>query len=133
MTVTFTNNPAGSNRDLIRILVHDTTGQLSDETINYFLTSEPSVWYAAAMCCDTLAAEHGGRTSLTVGDLTVGYSAAEYKSLARNYRTRGSLAAVPFAGGIRESDKDTEATDTDRVPHAFSIGMHDDNGSTYDV
>jgi hypothetical protein len=115
------------------VLVQDTTGRLSDETINYFLTSEPSVWYAAAMCCDTLAAEAGGKTSLTVGDLSVAYSAGEYKSLARNFRIRGSRAAVPFAGGIKVSDKNTETDDTDRVPHAFAIGMHDDAGSTYAV
>lgn len=133
MSVTFGNDPAGSNRDAIRILIHDTTGRLSDETIAYFLASEPSVWYAAAMCCDTLAAQQGGKTSLTVGDLSIGYSAGEYKSLSKSFRIRGSLAAVPFAGGISQSDKDTETSDTDRVGPSFTIGMHDDVGSTYGV
>ena len=133
MSVTFTNRPATSNRDLVRILIHDTTGRLSDETIDYFLTSEPSVWYAAAMCCDTLSAEAQGKTSLTVGDLSVGYSAGEYKALAKSFRIRGSRAAVPFAGGITQSDKNTETADSDRAEPSFAIGMHDDAGSTYGI
>ena len=135
MTVTFGNNPSGSNRDLVRILVQDTTGRLTDETIDYFLTSEPSVWYAAAMCADTLAGLMGGSASVTVGDLSsVNWlSAPQLRSLAKSFRMRGSLAAVPFAGGIKQSDKDTENADTDRVPHAFGIGKLDDQGSTYDL
>jgi len=131
MTATFTNKPDTSNLDLVRILVNDTTGSLSDETINYFLASEPSVWYAAAMCCDTLASQAGGQTSLTVGDLSIAYSAGEYKTMAKSYRIRGARGAVPFAGGISVSAKDTEKDDTDRVAPAFSIGMHDDPGTTY--
>jgi hypothetical protein len=135
MSVTYGNDPAHSNLDLVRVLVQDTTGRLSDETINCFLTSEPSVWYAAAMCADTLAGLMGGSGSLTVGDLSsVSWlSAPQLRSLAKSLRVRGSQAAVPFAGGIKVSDKDTEKADTDRVPHAFAVGMHDDQGSTYGI
>lgn len=135
MTATFTNNPSGSNRDLVRILIQDTTGRLSDETINYFLTSEPSVWYAAAICAETLAGLMGGSGSLTVGDLSsVSWlSAPQLRSLAKSFRVRGSLAAVPFAGGISQSDKNTETANTDRVSPSFTVGMHDDVGSTYGV
>lgn len=131
MTVTFGNNPAGSNRDLVRILINDTTGKLSDETINYLLASEPSVWYAAAMACDMIGGQSGSVSGMTVGDLTVSYGAGQtnYTALAKQLRSRGSRGAVPFAGGLTLSQKDTERTDTDRVPPAFSIGMHDDGSS----
>lgn len=133
MSVTFTNKPATSNRDLVRILIHDTTGKLSDETIDYFLSSEPSVWYAAAMCCDAIAGQQAGVSGMTVGDLSITYGGTQsnYASLAKQLRMRGSRAAVPFAGGIKITDKDTELADTDRAEHAFSVGMHDDVGSTY--
>jgi hypothetical protein len=131
MSVTFTNDPAGSNRDLVRIIVNDTTGKLSDETIAYFLASEPSVWYAAAMCADTIAGQYSQAGDLTVGDLTIRRNVAEYRSLARSLRQRGSLGAVPFAGGISQADKDAETSDTDRVAPAFRVGQTDDPGSTY--
>ena len=129
MSVTFGNNPAGSNRDLVRILIHDTTGLLSDETIDYFLTSEASVWYAAAMCAETIGGQKSQAGDLTVGDLSIRRTISEYRNLAKQLRSRGSRGAVPFAGGLTLTDKDTERTDTDRVPPAFSIGMHDDGSS----
>jgi len=130
MTATFSNNPSGSNRDLVRILISDTTGKLSDETINYLLASEPSVWYAAAMACDLIAGQTEGVSGMTVGDLTINYGGvrSDYVSLAKQLRVRGSRGAVPFAGGITQSAKDTEKANTDRVVPAFSIGMHDDPG-----
>lgn len=132
MTVTFSNNPANSNRDLVRILIDDTTGKLSDETIGYFLTSEPSVWYAAAMCADLLAGQMAAKGSLTVGDLSVvsWLSAPQYRALAKQFRVRGSMAAVPYMGGRTESLKQSEASDSDRVAPAFTVGMHDDPGSS---
>jgi hypothetical protein len=126
MSVTFTNSPAGSNRDLIRILINDTTGRLSDEYIAYSLTAEPSVWYAAALCAETISGQFSQSGDLTVGDLSIRRSISEYRNLAKTLRARGSRGAVPFAGGLTVSDKDTEKTDTDRVKPAFSIGMHDD-------
>jgi hypothetical protein len=132
MTVTFGNRPAASNLDLVRILINDTTGKLSDESINYFLTSEASVWYAAAMCCDVIAGQSGPVSSMQVGDLSLTYGQSgqtDYKSLARQLRVRGSRGAVPFAGGLTLSDKDAEETDSQRVPPAFRIGIHDDVGS----
>jgi hypothetical protein len=126
MSVTFGNNPAGSNLDLVRVLINDTTGRLSDETINYFLTSEASVWYAAAMCAETIGGQYSQTGDLTVGDLSIRRSVVEYRNLAKQLRARGSRGAVPFAGGMTQSAKLTETLDTDRVPPAFTIGMHDE-------
>lgn len=134
MAATFTNRPANSNRDLIRILVHDTdtaNAKLSDETIDYYLSSEPSVWYAAALAAETIAGQYSAQGTLTVGDLSIQRQVSEYRGLSKQLRMRGARGAVPFAGGIKISDKDTEEDDTDRVAPSFKIGLHDDKGSTY--
>lgn len=130
MSVTFTNRPSASNRDLVRILINDTTGKLSDEAIDYFLTSEASVWYAAAMCCDAIAGQTAAVSEMTVGDLSITYGGEQsnYAGLAKRLRMRGARAVVPFAGGITSSLRDTEK-DSDRVPPAFQVGMHDDAGT----
>jgi hypothetical protein len=128
MSVTFTNKPATSNRDLVRILINDTTGRLSDEFIDYTLTSEASVWYAAAMCAEAIGGQYSQSGDMTVGDLTLRRTVNEYRNMAKQFRVRGSRSAVPFAGGITQSVKDTELDDSDRVVPAFSIGMHDDPG-----
>lgn len=134
MSATFTNRPATSNRDLVRILVHDTdcaNAKLSDETIDYYLTSEPSVWYAAGMAAETIAGQYSAQGTITVGDLSIQRSISEYRGLSKQLRMRGARGAVPFAGGIKLSDKDTETADSDRVAPSFTIGIHDDKGSTY--
>ena len=126
MSVTFGNRPANSNLDLVRILINDTTGRLSDETINYFLASEASVWYAAALCAETIGGQLSQSGDITVGDLSIRRTVNEYRSLAKTLRQRGSRGAVPFAGGISISAKNTERAASDRVVPAFSVGMHDD-------
>lgn len=129
MSATFGNNPAGSNLDLVRILVHDTTGKLSDETINYLLSSEASVWYAAAMCAETIAGSISQSGDVTVGDLSIRRTVNEYRNLAKQLRLRGARGAVPFMGGLTQTAHAAEA-DTDRIPSAFSVGMHDDPGDS---
>lgn len=131
MAVTFGNSPATRDRDLIRTLIGDTTGKLSDEFIDYAISSEANVWYAAAMCADVIGGQTGTVTDMTVGDLSIRYGTGQtnYAALAKQFRVRGSMSAVPFAGGLTQSDKDTEKDNTDRVVPAFSIGMHDDPAS----
>lgn len=135
MSHTFTNNPAGSNIDLLRVLLDDTTtsaSKFSDETLQWFVDNSASVWYAAAEAADTYAGVLAGKGSKRVGDLAVDYggSVGEYRAMAQRFRARGSRGAVPFAGGITRTDKDAERADTDRVGPAFSVGMHDYTGSS---
>ena len=137
MSYSYSNNPDGSNTDLLRMLLHDTssgTAKFSDEDLQWFVDNSASVWYAAAEAADTLAARiTASGASKSVGDLRIDYggSATEYHSMAQRFRARGSRAAVPFAGGIFQADKDTENADTDRVTPSFSVGQHDYTGSTY--
>ena len=137
MSYTFTNNPAGSNRDLLRTLLKDTSSgsaKFSDEALDWFLANSANVWYAAAEAADGLAAHLvSGGGSKQVGDLRIDYAggAAGWRSAAQRWRIRGNRDAKPFAGGVTVSDKDTEKADTNRAAPAFSVGMHDYTGSTY--
>lgn len=132
MAVTYGNSPAQSNRDLIRTLVNDTTGRLSDEFIAWTLTAEPNVWYAAALCAETIGGQLSQAGDLTVGDLSIRRTVNEWRNLAKTLRARGSRGAVPFAGGITQTDKDTEQTAADRPAPSFAVGMHDYDSSTGD-
>lgn len=133
----YTNNPDGSNVDLLRMLLHDTSSgsaKFSDEDLQWFVDNSASVWYAAAEAADTLAARlTAAGASKQVGDLRIDYggSAQEYRGMAQRFRARGSRAAVPFAGGIFSADKETEEADTSRSVPSFKIGQFDYTGSTY--
>jgi len=140
MSFTYTNHPDASDRDLMRMLLHDTSSgsaKFSDEDLAWFVANSASIWYAAAEAADTYAAQvTAGGVSKQVGDLRIDYgsggggAAGEYHAMAARFRARGSRSAVPFAGGIFQSDKDAEKDSSDRVAPAFSIGMHDERGSS---
>lgn len=137
MSYSYSNNPAGSNVDLLRMLLHDTssgTAKFSDEDLQWFVDNSANVWYAAAEAADTLAARiTASGASKSVGELRIDYggSAQHYENLAARWRSRGSRGAVPFAGGIFSADKDTENADTARSTPAFRVGQFDYAGSTY--
>ncbi len=133
MSFTWSNNPAGSNRDLMRMLLRDTSSssmKFSDEELAWYVANSASVWYAAAEACDTYAGKLAESGSKTVGDLSITRAVGDYRMTAQRFRARGARAAIPYAGGITVSDKDTETGDSDRVASAFRIGMHDEIGSS---
>ncbi len=136
MTFTFTNDPANSNRDAVRVLVDDRTEsghRLSDETIAWLLTSEANLWYAAAAAADTLASQFADAvTTKQVGDLrltkgdNVGNVAGSYRTLAaRLRRTAAMNGAAPFSGGIGKAANRTANDDTDWAKPQFAVAMHD--------
>jgi len=119
----------------MRMLLHDTssgTMKFSDEELAWFVANSASVWYAAAEAADTYAGTLAAKGSKSVGDLRIDYAGAlaEYRAMSARFRARGARGAVPFAGGIFQSDKDTEEADTERAAPAFAVGMHDYYTST---
>ena len=140
MSFTYTNAPATSDRDLLRMLLHDTssgTAKFSDEDLEWFAANSANIWYAAAEAADTMAAQvTAGGMRKKVGDLEIDYgsldggTAGTYKAMAARFRARGSRGAVPYAGGLTRSDKAAERA-SDRVTPSFSVGMHDYTGSSY--
>ena len=132
MTFTFTNNPSNSNRDLVRILINDTStaGQnLSDEFITYALAAKPNVYLAASLCAGTIAGQNTGvATKKQVGDLALWYDskATDYRTLAKELRVQAGMKVTPFSGGISVDDKDNQRDDADWDRPFAEIGMHDD-------
>lgn len=117
---------AVARRDAVRLLVKDTVSTrplIQDEELDFFLAENGNqVWGAAADACDALAAREA--KSKSVGDLSLSGMGESYNDLARRYRMRVASQAIPFAGGISVSDKDSREGDTDRTAPAFTRGLH---------
>lgn len=144
MTWSFTNNPANSNRDLVRILIQDTNTSaqlLSDEFIAYALAQKPNAYLAASLCAKTLvnstvaanAYLAANVTKKKVGDLEVSYggggggvaAADHYRALAKSLRLEAAMKVTPFSGGISVDDKASQRQDSDWDRPPFELGMHD--------
>ncbi len=131
MSWSYSGDPSSSDKDAVRFLIGDTDTNnqlLQDEEINYLLTTQGSVYAAAAEAAMSIAAKFARLADQTVGDLRISYSqrAEAYKALADSLSRRGDLKFVePYAGGISKSDKESVELDTDRVEPAFERGQFD--------
>ena len=94
MSWTYTNNPAGSSRDALRLAVGDTIEndpRLSDEEVEHFLGLYPdSLDLAAAQAAEAIAARYSSMAVSYVGDLdnSPHLKAEYYLKLARQLRSR---------------------------------------------
>src|SRR5438132_890234 len=129
----YTDNPSTNTSDAIRLLVGDVSTAasaifLSDKSYAYFYAQAGNVYGGAVLACNALAALNGGRAiTKTVGDLSYTKGDANYyKQLATEYRLQAGLRAVPYAGGISRSDKQSVRQDTDRVAPNFAKELMDD-------
>lgn len=132
-----------SSSDLykVRLIIGDADTnrqQLQDEEINYVLTVEAVVTYAAAACCDILAAKYAFQVNTENSELRVSAAARHkhYLELADRLRATGGgdipggegggLPVVGmYAGGTLKSEKETLIDDTDIVAPAFALGQDD--------
>lgn len=109
--------------DQVRFLIQDTnTGRqlVSDEEIEWVLSTEANVYMAAAAICDSLVAKAGSVKSRWIGDLRLVYDPHIYRGLAASLRSRGMGHQIPFAGGTSISDKQLQEQDSDAVqPRSF--------------
>ena len=94
MSWTYTNNPAGSSRDALRLAVGDTIEndpRLSDEEVEHFLSLYPECLdLAAAKAAEAIAARYSSMAVSYVGDLdnSPHLKAEYYLKLARQLRSR---------------------------------------------
>lgn len=124
---------SSSAKDQTRLMIGDTNPAnplLQDEEINYFLSRRPSPYGAAAEACRALATFYSGLATTQAGDTKIMYSdlskafalrAAGFENQAAN-----SGSGLPYAGGISQSDKETQLEDPDRVSPQFALN-DDDN------
>lgn len=118
----------------MRLLIRDVTDSaplLQDEEIAFLLTTtNGSIFAAAALACETLAARFSQQAAdKQVGDLRISFTnkANDYLTLAKQYSDRagssGLAAVTPYAGGLTYTDKSIDEDDLDIVPPAFKIGQ----------
>lgn len=139
--MSFSYNPdlAGSSGlSFVRMRVMDTSSgsyKLEDEEIDSLLTVYGSNKYlAAAAAADQIGASYAVRTDKTIGKLSIrgGSLSQQYFNLGKRLRYEAQLQATPFAGGISQTQKDSEIQDTDRVKPAFEVEQFDNPGSLED-
>ena len=132
MTWTFNGAPGtGSTdgrRDAVRLLIPDITASaqlITDESIAFFLSeSGNNVYRAAAHSCRALGSANAG-TAMSVGDLSISGLADSWGKKAKRLDVLADMGAVPYAGGITVSDKETDQSDSDIVQPDFARGQDD--------
>jgi len=135
MVWSYTGDPNSSPIDAVRFYVQDTIQadpQVSDEEIEFLLGMEgDDEIRTAARTAEIIAAKYARQVDKSVGGLSLsaGSRQDKYEKLAAALwaRTRNAGASLPFAyaGGISQTDKDSRASDTDRVEPAFTRTLHD--------
>jgi hypothetical protein len=121
----------------VRLLLGDTDSsapvqqRLEDEEITDLLTIAGGYRAGAAAAASALSGKFARlATSKSMGRASLVWQRfQQLRELAKDLQASVSLAAVPFAGGISQAIKDTNAADTDRVTPAFVKGMLDNPSS----
>jgi len=127
--------PNSSDRSWIRLRIGDNSSDnqlLQDEWIDALLESEGSKHEAAAVCADSLGAKFAQKADKAIGKLRIsqGKVADSFFKLADRLRTTAALSeSGAYAGGISESDRETDLDDTDAVRPAFARNQFANPGS----
>jgi hypothetical protein len=133
MTWTY-NTSLSAAQDQVRFYSGDTDSAaaitLSDEEILGAITLAGSARAAAALICENLAGRYstvGRQLQDDIGQsIDYGERATFFQARAVQLRSRVSLLALPFAGGISIAAKQAEEVRSDRVSPAFTKTLHDD-------
>jgi len=138
MTWHYSGNPAASDRDAVRYKLGDVNEDeqlVRDEEIAYALSEERDVNGAVALCAEGVAALLEREADVKVGPLSVDLSdkASHFWELAKTYRARSLVYALPSVGGISVEEKDEQRDDDDRVRPFFRRAMHRATGENLDT
>lgn len=140
MTWTYSTSSLGLAKNQVRLIIGDTSTsdqQLADEEISYVLGVQSTVTYAAASCCELIAAKYARKVNTQNGALRVSAAAQHehYLKLAERLRAGGPgtipgaeggvLLADMYVGGALVSEKSSLESDNDNVEPSFSLGMDD--------
>lgn len=138
MVFTYSGDPSDSDRDAVRFLSGDdvaTDFVLEDAEINWLLTQEANVYYAAAAAAERIATKWAGLADKQVGDLKISYrdQAKQFRTRAADLRRRALMGGAKIHAPNQSQDEiDTREDNSDRVRPAFSRGMHDNPGAPAD-
>lgn len=122
------NDALTTDKDKVRIRIGDiesTDPVLSDGEITYALSVASNDLNQAAICaCEFAIAKYSKQPDVRFGPSSVSGSqrSAQYRALLGELKRRSisSGSALPYAGGISVSDKQTQEANTDRVQPAFA-------------
>ena len=136
MTWTYGGDPGANDRDEVRFLCGDTdtTDQLvTDEEIAYAIDDAGNNKAAAALICDSIAAEFARDVDVKNGPGKEWASQRydQYTKKAKELRAKASTFAKPKFGGQSISDKKTLADDYDVPQPFFERGVSDIDGGPH--
>jgi len=127
-----------TNLDKIRFLIQDTDTtnyQLQDLEIAGMLSIYGSYKTTAVACCEVLAIKYGNSAELkVVGALRLSYAdrAKKYMNLAKLLRSQVFKFVAPYVGGISQTDKEINQTDSDADQPFFKRNMQREKLPTID-
>lgn len=134
MAWSYSGNPADSPVDEIRFLIGDTDTLdqlLQNEEIQFlydtWFTIYGTVFYVAAICCETIAASYAREASHSADGVSVdlGQIQDKFTKQAETLREQHAsllIGGVPDVGGVTAG----EQPDPTIQPLIFGTGMHDD-------
>lgn len=125
--------PASSDKSWVRLRIGDTSSGdqlLQDEEINALISIGGDKHMGAALAAETVGGYFARRADKTVGKLSISFGkvSESFFALAERLRTESNYGATPYAGGISESDMETDEDDTDLPARLFSLGQFDNRG-----
>lgn len=129
------SGPGSSDRSWIRMRLGDTssgTAMLQDEEIDAFIDEYGDKHTAAAAAARTLGAQYARQVTKEVGKLKISMAEASqhYFDLAdrmerESQKNLSGDTGGAYAGGISQSEKDSDYADTDWVGSRFQTGQFD--------
>lgn len=133
MTATYTATPATNMVDQVRLLLGDTDMSdplLQDEEIQFFISTWPDPYSAAAASAEQIAAQFAREVSSSGDGVQVGTNELQDKFVAlaerlRYQAVRLGRAALPYVGGQSRSDIRQALEEEDTVQTTFWTGMGD--------
>lgn len=134
MTWSYSGDPADDDLNATRFLIGDTDSSdqlVSDEEIEFLISSEDSVYLAAATALEALSSKFARENSISGDGLSVSAQrsqafqqrAVELRKQDKRVRRKGGLPE--FTGAKRTRPKDSEYQ-----PHVFGEEMHDIPGGS---
>lgn len=130
MTWSYSGDPSTSEKDAVRFEIGDVdvNDQLvSDEEIQYLLTTEDSIVGAAALCCDKIAARFARDVDKKIEGTSVSASQRyeHYRSLAQHLRSRLTRSGTPYSGNLHAADGESDKANSSLKQPSFCLGMMD--------
>lgn len=125
--------------DTVRFLIGDTDSsdpQFQDGEISGLLVQNVGEPYQSAIeGCRALATKYARQADKTVGDLHIlsSQKSKTYIALIPQLQAQAQrhTVPVPYAGGIKKSDKQKDQDNDDVVPPSFVKGIMDDTGTAF--